>query len=68
MDSIKNQLRLVITRKCIAKGIVLQHINVGCEHAEILLMQGEYAKYAVEEGILIAQGCQDYAIKMTSLS
>lgn len=58
MESLKRQLRGIITRDCITKGINLQNINVGCDHAEYLLEQGETARYAVKEGIMVAEGQQ----------
>ncbi len=61
MESLRKQIRGIITRECVAKGIKLPHINVGCDHAEHLLDQGETARYSVKEGIVIAQGQQRLA-------
>lgn len=61
MESIKRRLKGLITRECVAKGIKLQHINVGCEHAECLIEQGEMASYAAKEGVKIAMGEQKRA-------
>ena len=61
MESLKRQLRGIITRDCVKKGVRLEHINVGCDHAEHLLEQGENAAYAVKEGIAIAIGQQKFA-------
>lgn len=58
MESLKRQVRGIITRDCIAKAIGLQHTNVGCERAEYLVEQGESARFAVKEGIAIAEGLQ----------
>ncbi|MCW8880020.1 MAG: hypothetical protein OQK04_18390 [Kangiellaceae bacterium] len=61
MESIKKCLKGLITRECVQKGIQLQHINVGCEHAERLIEQGEMANYAAKEGVLVAQAEQKLA-------
>lgn len=61
MESIRKCLKGLITRECVRNGIQLQHINVGCEHAERLIEQGEMANYAVKEGITVAQAQQKHA-------
>lgn len=50
------RVQTFITEECLSKGIAIEHIQLGCAHAEYLIEQNKSVNSSIKSGIAVAMG------------